>query len=138
MNFHLLDMVGSGADFTGLFIGGFIILILAWALIEGTIINLFHITAFWRSILHAAIINIASLIFGVVFLTIISQLDLETPDGVFDSKSLSFWGLSLLLTIVIEALLLKALNQSALWRKIFIASIVMNIVTYTGMYLIFK
>lgn len=124
MNFYLLDMVGSGADFASLAVVGFIILILAWALLEGTVISLFRIARFFRSVFHALIVNLASFIAGFLLLF-------------RDNSGLQYWIFAYLATVVIEGLLLKAFNTSAAWQKIFMASIIMNLVTYIPMYLIF-
>jgi hypothetical protein len=52
----------------------FIFLLFIWGLVEGFIINLFRINRFWKSVWHAIIVNIVSLIIGFVSLLLFTLL----------------------------------------------------------------
>ena len=133
MNFYLLDAGGAALL---LFIPiAFVFLLLVWGLVEGFVINLYGINRFWRSVWHAIIVNLLSLVVGFIMIGVAHSMDLSEYTSVRASTELlPSWIIFWLVSVVVEALVLKALNRSKPWGKIFSASFVMNIITYIIMF----
>jgi hypothetical protein len=102
--------------------------------IEGGILYLFGYKKFGKSCLDALIVNICSLAFGLMCLSIIRGL---TPhihirvDPLFISLFLYY-----IQTIIVEGILLKVLNKSFPLKKLIVADLLMNLVTYFTLYYI--
>ncbi len=133
MKLFLLD--AAGAELILLLPGAFVLFLFFWGLAEGFIINLFKINRFWRSVWHAMLVNLVSVIAGFVILNVTDDTDHEDLFNLeADTNHLAAWGIYWLVSVIIEALVLKLLNRSAPWSKIFAASVVMNIITYVFLY----
>jgi hypothetical protein len=129
MNRFLLDAGGAGLIL--LIPIAFIFLLFVWGLVEGFIINLFRINRFWKSVWHAIIVNIVSLIIGFVMIGVANKMGLQDYTELEATmKLLPTWIVFLLVSILVEGLVLKALNRSKSWSTIFSASLVMNLLTY--------
>lgn len=112
-----------------------VLLLFVWGLIEGFIINLFGINRFWKSVWHAIVVNLVSLVIGFVMIGLADKLGMDQYTEVKASAELlpmwlAFWAVS----VLVEGLVLKAMNRSKTWSKIFSASVVMNILSYIIMY----
>ena len=133
MKLFLLD--AAGPEILFLVPIAFILFLFVWGLVEGFVIYLFKINKFWRSIWHAMLINLASVVVGFIIMnttngTAVEQY-LEIDEG---PDYLSGWAIYWVVSVLVEGLLLKALNRNDSWGKIFGASLVMNIITYIIMY----
>lgn len=129
MKIFLLD--AGGAAILILVPLAIVLFLLVWGLVEGFIINLFRINRFWKSVWHAIIVNLISLVVGFVLIGVAEQMDWDQYTELKASTQLLpawivFWAVS----VVVEGLVLKALNRSKSWGTIFTASLVMNIVSY--------
>ena len=133
MNFYLLDV--AGASFLILFPLVILLLLLIWGLAEGFVIYLFGINLFWKSIWHAIIVNLISLVVGLIIVGVATAKDLtEYTSLTTDPDQLPTWTIYFILSVVIEALVLRRLNKSKSWSRIFMASVVMNLVSYIVLY----
>jgi hypothetical protein len=130
---YLLD--AAGASILILLPIAFVLLLFVWGLVEGFIINLFRINGFWRSVWHAVLVNLVSLAAGFLMITLAKGSDYE--DYFFLEGNVEYlpaWGIYLAVSFVLESFVLKALNRSVPWSRIFTASLIMNILTYIFMY----
>jgi hypothetical protein len=133
MKLFLLD--AAGAELILLLPVAFVLFLFFWGLAEGFIINLFKINRFWKSVWHAMLVNLVSVIAGFVILNVTDGTQYEDFFELeADTRHLSPWVIYWIVSVVIEALVLKLLNRSAAWSKIFTASVVMNIITYVFLY----
>lgn len=129
MKMFLLDAGGAGLILLVPIAAIFLLFI--WGLIEGFVINLFGINRFWRSVWHAIIVNVISLIIGFVMIGVAHSLGLdEYTEMEATLKLLPAWIVFWAVSVLVEALVLKGLNRSKSWSKIFSASFVMNLLTY--------
>jgi hypothetical protein len=99
-------------------------------LFESFIITAFKITRFSRAVLHSFAINAASV--GMVYLMwpIFRRMNFD------EGKAFPVLPILVVSTIVIEALLLKALNLPQRWARIFLTSAVMNTVSFGILFLL--
>jgi hypothetical protein len=129
MKMFLLDAGGAGIIL--LIPIAFIFLLFIWGLIEGFIINLFGINLFWRSVWHAVVVNIVSLIVGFIMIGVAPKLGLdEYTEMETTMKFMPTWIVFFAVSVLVEGLVLKALNRSKNRGKVFSASFVMNLFTY--------
>jgi hypothetical protein len=133
MNHYLLD--AAGAAILIILPLAILLLLFVWGLIEGFFIYLFKINRFWKSVWHAIIINIISLIVGFIIIGVSRNMGYEEYTDVANKPELiASWVMFWALSILVEALVLKALNKTKGWGKIFFASLLMNIFTYIVLY----
>jgi hypothetical protein len=99
-------------------------------LIESFIITAFKMIPFRRALLHSLIVNAASV--GVVYVIwpVFRQMNFD------EGKAFPLLPILVISTIVVEALLLKALNRPQRWSRIFLASGVMNAVSFAILFLL--
>ena len=129
MNLYPLDAAGAGILFMGA--GLLVFVFFLWAIVEGLVIFLFKINRFWRSVGHATIVKVASLIAGFGVFALLKQSQwVDKAELTSSPESYTLWAGLFLLTVIIEGLLLKALNRSRPMGRVFLASIVMNLITY--------
>ena len=112
------------------FVIGSIILIflIVCVLFESLIITGFKINRFAPALLHAAVVNMASVAIVYVAWPLISRFDFD------EDKVFPLLPLLMLMNIFAEALLLKLLNRKQWWSRIFLTSTVMNLVSFTVLY----
>lgn len=126
----LLDAGGAGLIL--LIPIAFVFLLFVWGLVEGFIINLFAINRFWKSVWHAIIVNLVSLVIGFVMIGTAESLNLDGYTEMEASlERLPSWIVFWAVSVLAEGLLLKALNRTKTWGKIFLASVVMNLFSYS-------
>ena len=123
MPVYFLD--AGGALLPIMFIGAFMIVVVA---VETAIMMAFRLGFFGRLFLHSLLINTVTLIIGYGMTTFFD--DLESPE-------LPVWkrlGLFFLVTILLEGVLLGLLNKKISRRRLWLAVLVMNIVSYAILY----
>jgi hypothetical protein len=133
MNLYLLD--GASAVIL-LFIPVAIFLFLGiWGFLEGWILYLYRLNTYWRCVKQAILVNFASLIAGFIILSIGSNTG---SDEFFmitgGNESLPAWGIYFVSTVLVEAVALKMLYRQN-WGRMFIVSMMMNILSYILLYL---
>ncbi len=79
---------------------------------------------FLKSLLFSALVNIATLLCGFVLVPLVEKLLPGKPE-------IYLIGIYFLLSVVIEALLLKPIIKNIGWKKVATTSIVMNLASYT-------
>jgi hypothetical protein len=106
------------------------VFLIVCVLFESVVITFFKITPFGRALWNAAVANALSL--GVVYLIwpLFSRMNID-EDKVFPLLPILWTA-----TVVTEALVLKFLNRTQPWRRVFITSAVMNSASYAILYLI--
>lgn len=83
---------------------------------------------------HSGIANIVSLIGGYALWELLDTI----PEFEYRSNYLYvFTGLAFVLTVLLEALVLKLFNSTASWGRIFKVSLVMNLASYLLFILLF-
>jgi hypothetical protein len=133
MKFFLLD--AGGAAILLMIPLAIIVFVLLWGFVEGFIIHLFGINRFWKSIWHAIIVNLISLVAGFVMVGITSNMGVEKFSEIkAGTDYLWVWAVYWAVSVVVEALVLKGLNRLKSWSKIFLASVIMNLATYIIIY----
>ncbi|MFI5185280.1 MAG: hypothetical protein ACHQF0_00990 [Chitinophagales bacterium] len=93
---------------------------------EAVVMLLFKLNRFGKCILDSSIVNIASLIVGFI----IFQAGLVRAQGRDANLSLPSWLILFALTTVVEGFLLMLLNRKLPRARIWLTSIVMNLVSY--------
>lgn len=104
------------------------IFLVVCVLFESLIITAFRVNRFLPALLHAAIANVVSLLAIYFLWPFISKLDLD------EDKVFPLLPLLMLVTLIVEALLLKLLNRQQRWLRIFLTSTVMNSVSFFVLY----
>jgi hypothetical protein len=100
-------------------------------LFEAIVIRLFRIMVFGRALWQSAVVNLVTL--GMIYMMwpIVSSMDID-EDKVFPLLPILF-----LVTLLTESVLLMLLNKNQPWKRIMLATAVMNVVSYGSLYLIF-
>lgn len=127
-------MDAGGAGLLLIFPLMIILLLLVWGFVEGFVIYLFRINSFWRSIWHAIIVNLISLVAGFIIIGVSRHTGWEEYTEIGRRSDLTPWIVYFVISVIIESLVLKAMNRSKSWGRIFSAGIVMNIVSYIILY----
>jgi hypothetical protein len=100
-------------------------------LIEGTVLRLLRWGSWKITFLHAFIINLITSLLGTGLLFLASNLLILTGPGLFDFAFLLAFVLgAFLLTVIVEAGVLKALRQSPSFSRILLNSLVANFFSY--------
>lgn len=106
------------------------IFLVVCVLFESVILTLFKIDRFSRSLCQATLVNVVSVVAIYFIWPFVSRLDVD------EDKVFPLLPILLGVIIVVEALLLKALNRQQTWLRIFIAGAVMNTVSVAILYLL--
>ncbi|HWC54807.1 MAG TPA: hypothetical protein VG676_14565 [Chitinophagaceae bacterium] len=125
MKFFLSDAgIGSVSDVFLILL----LILLVVILLESVVMLIFKINNFWKSFIHSACVNICSTIAGYVILS----------QNFFNEKisSLGQWFIFFAITIVIEGLLMMLLYTKMPRARLWLVTLVMNIVSYLFLYLI--
>ena len=123
---YLMDVAGAGLVLIPL-----LFFMVVCGLLEGMVIYLFRIRRYPVAIGHALVVNIVSLLAGYLLWPLISRIGLDLGSKRLQLPTLAFlW----LLTVLIEAPVLKLLNRAQAWERVFMASIVMNFLSYLIFY----
>lgn len=125
MKFYLLDAGGAGLVV-------FVLLLFMFAAIvtEAVIMLLMKYNKAGKAFLDSLVINLVSLGVGYVVLYFNSSLDLN-------SNELLNLFLLFLLTVLIEGITLYLLNRNKPLNKTILVAIVINLITYLGLYFIY-
>jgi hypothetical protein len=100
-------------------------------LIEGTVLRLLRWGSWKITFLHAFIINLITSLLGTGLLFLASNLPILTGPGLFGFAFLLTFALgAFLLTVIVEAGVLKALRQSPSFSRILLNSLVANFFSY--------
>lgn len=110
-----------------LLIGPLVIFMFCIVLVEAVIMFFMKMNRFLKCVGDSILVNLGSLLIGVLLFLIGGQIDLELPFWII------FSGLYLI-TVVSEAVFLKWLNKGKSWQRVFIVSIIMNIASYLILY----
>jgi hypothetical protein len=99
-------------------------------LVEGLVLFLFKAGNYGQTLGIALVANLVSLVLGfIIWNALPTDPDVESLSEVLLSYAL-LWAIS----VVSEALIIKLMKRSLPWRRIWTASIVMNLVTYIILY----
>jgi len=113
--------------------GGFGLLsFLGAVLIEAAILYLFKLNAFGRCFRDSLMANIGSALLCLLLLLILNKVEIE---GVTHLVIFSFF---FLVASFFESWIIRLLNKQLKWSRIFVASLVMNLITYAAGYYIFS
>lgn len=128
MRFFLLD---AGGAFLGVFI--LIIFITIAILLEGVVLILFKIEKPGKCFLYSMIVNLASLGAGYIILPLIQQIGNEYTT----SGRVIHWAIAFAITVLVEGFLLILLTKKKPKEKVWLATIVMNLLSYAVLFLFF-
>ncbi|MBS1921137.1 MAG: hypothetical protein JST17_12870 [Bacteroidetes bacterium] len=126
MNTLLLD-VAIGATNSVLWI--LLLVLLLVILIEAVIISLFRINNFGKAFLNSSIVNVVSTVIGYL---------LNTRLDFFSEKisSTEQWLILFGITVVIEGLMMMVLNSKVSKGKLWLVTVIMNLVSYIFLYVL--
>jgi hypothetical protein len=129
MHIYLLDGGGAFLYFFG------VILFMALAIVlEAVVMLLFKIDKAGKVFLYSLIVNLASLGIGYATLPLIRQIGY----GVTTSGLILRWVVMFSITVLVEGILLMLLTKKKPREKIWLAVVVMNLVSYVLLYLLFR
>jgi hypothetical protein len=120
MQMFLLDVVDAGSYDNGLW--RLIAVVLCTIFVEMAVMRLMKYNNWKKSLLDAAIVNVASVSAGML----IVQL---APDLFNDLSIINLLKL-FLITLVIETAILQLLNRNKVFKKTALVSLVMNLTSY--------
>lgn len=130
MDFMLLDVVDVvPAKTAGALDYSFYLTIAATILVEAVVMLLMKYNAFAKSLLHALVANLVSVVAGFLLFELVPAL--------FAPYHLLKLLVMLLITIAIELPVLYFLNRQKVFQQTLRAAVVMNVVSYTLFYLYF-
>lgn len=124
MNFYFLD-AGIGAE--GL-VWLAVIYLLAVTIVEWIILLFFNLGNPGKLILHSLIINVASAVVGYIIAEPLDSIVKSDPNGLIT------WSIFFVITILIEGFLLQLLNRQQPPKRVWLAAITMNAVTYIALF----
>jgi len=127
MKFFLLDGAGALIIIIPILIVAMFVVIL----VEAGIIVYFKLNNFKRALAYSSIVNIASLAVGFV---LVPALERRFHNEI-EKESLWVWLLFFITTVLTEGLLLMLMIKKAPKQKVWLAVIVMNVITYLLLYL---
>jgi len=127
MKFFLLDGAGALIIIIPILIVAMFVVIL----VEAGIIVYFKLNNFKRALAYSSIVNIASLAVGFV---LVPALERRSHNEI-EKESLWVWLLFFITTVLTEGLLLMLMIKKAPKQKVWLAVIVMNVITYLLLYL---
>ncbi|HYM95060.1 MAG TPA: hypothetical protein VET23_13025 [Chitinophagaceae bacterium] len=129
MNFYFLDGGGAFLVFSGL-----IIFMALTIVVEGVILLLFKIDKPGKVFLYSLIVNLASLGVGYIILPLVRQIG----NGFSTSGLVLRWIFMFAITVLVEGFLLILLTKKKPREKVWLAAVVMNLVSYALLYLLFR
>jgi hypothetical protein len=124
----LLDagLSGSGDAWGTLFL-----IFAAVVLIEAVVMLLFRLKTFGKCLLDSFIVNLASVVVGII----LSFLEINVSI-INNPSNVTVILLALLATVIVEGLILMLLNNKTAAGKVWLVTVVMNIVSYTALILL--
>lgn len=127
MRFFLLD--GGGAF---LVVSVLIVFMIVTIVLEGVVLLLFKIEKAGKCFLYSLIVNLASLGAGYIILPLIRQIGNEYTK----SDLVIHWVIVFAVTVLVEGFLLILLTKKNK-EKIWLATVIMNILSYAVLFLVF-
>lgn len=125
MNFYFLDAgIGSVTDLIWLAV----LFVIGVSIVEWIILLLFNLGNPGKMFLHSLLVNFASAILGYILAEPLGSI------GRNDSSGVVSWIVFFVVTVVVEGFLLQVLNKQQPTKKVWLATITMNIVTYVALY----
>ncbi len=125
MKFYLLDAGGAGLIFVA--IGVAIIFMAIAILLEALLMKAFKYNNFKRAMIDSLIVNLVSLVIGILLL--------NSFEDAFDISTTGGFAAMFGVTVVIEFILLYLLNKKHSLKSTAMVCILMNILTYLILYL---
>ena len=116
----------------------FLVHLVSTFLIEGAILYFFRYKNFKKSLLDALIVNLCSLIVGILLFNVFDQLIRKLSLHSNFSELIALLALYYLQTIAVEGLLLRWLNKTFATKKLIGVTLLMNLVTYLTLYLVLR
>lgn len=105
-----------------------LIVLLGITVVEWIVLLLFSINTPGKAFLHSLIVNVASAVLGYALAEPVASI------GQNDSSGLLSWFVFFAVTLIVEGFLLQLLNKQKPAKKVWLAAITMNIVTYAALY----
>jgi hypothetical protein len=99
-------------------------------IVETIVMLLFRFDSFGKSLVDSIMANIGSLLLGILLFLVFNKAE-------FGVSQLSELVILYFITSIFEAWLIKLLNAKMTFGRIIITSIVMNILSFSALYLIF-
>ena len=127
MKYYFLD--GGGAF---LYFAAMILFMVLTIVIEGVIMLLFKIDKAGKVFLYSLVVNLASLGAGYLVAPLIR------PAGTLGPFTVLQWGIMFAVTVVVEGHLLLLLTKKKPREKVWLAVIVMNLVSYLLLFAFFR
>lgn len=108
--------------------GGFVLLIflVACVLVEAFMIQLVNKTSFKKSFWTSFFVNVMTTVIGFALIPSLEKQDIIENIGDMERLLVLF-----LVTLVLEALLLKLFLKGAAWGRLFLTSLAANLFTYS-------
>lgn len=116
----------------------FLIHLISTLLIEGSVLYFFKYKMFLQCLYDAFIANLSSLIIGLLLYFQFQKLSEYLVQNRSDNRLLILLLIYYFQTVIVEGVLLKYLNKTFPTRKLIVANILMNLLTYATLYLILK
>lgn len=129
MKVFLLDAGGAFLVFSLL-----IVFLIIAIVLEAVILILFKIDKPGKSFLYSLIVNLASLGVGYITLPLVRQIGI----GYTSSGQVLRWVFVFAITVLIEGILLILLTKKKPREKVWLATVVMNLVSYAILLLLFR
>ncbi len=129
MKFFLLDGGGAFLVFSALILFMAITIVL-----EGVVIILFKIEKGGKAFLYSLIVNLASLGVGYITLPLVRQIG----NGLTTSGQVLRWIFAFAITVLVEGFLLILLTKKKPREKVWLAAVVMNLLSYALLFLLFR
>jgi hypothetical protein len=127
MNTHLLAI-----ESLWLAVGFGLLSFLGSVLIEAVVLYLFKLNPFGRCFRDSLLANIGSALLCLLLLLILNKVEIE------GETHLMIFSFFFFVASFFESWLIRLLNNQLKWSKILLASLVMNLITYTAGYYIFS
>jgi O-antigen/teichoic acid export membrane protein len=125
MNFYFLDAgIGSVTDLIWLAV----ILIVGVSIVEWFVLLLFNLGNPGKLFLHSLLVNVVSALLGYALSGPLDSI------GQNDSSGLVLWSTLFAITVIVEGFLLQVLNRQQPAKKVWLAALIMNIVTYVALF----
>src|SRR5207247_976875 len=99
--------------------------------IEALIMTIFKLNPLGRNVRDSLLANIGSALLCLLLILILNKIEIE------GLTHLMIFSVFFLVSSFFESWIIKLLNKQLNWSRILAASLVMNLVTYTGSYYLF-
>ncbi|HSU27032.1 MAG TPA: hypothetical protein VLJ68_01545 [Chitinophagaceae bacterium] len=124
MNYTILD-----ASLAGLFELILVVTLLVITVVEWIVMLLMKFSTPGKSLLYSFLANLASLAAGYIFSRF--SIDIGLAGENYSGLLIGY-----VVSVVIEALLIQAISKGIAPKKVWLTSVVMNTVTYIGLFII--